>query len=128
EERSTAGVEVVEMMVVAQQHGVHATEGGRWQPRSVSLPQHVGAGAKLRAGRIERRIAEQAQSAELQQDRGAADVGQAQIHTHESSPSAACRPAEGWTAAGYPRASARTVDRGLSTRHRASAGGVGLAA
>jgi hypothetical protein len=64
------------MVVVAEEHVIERTEVRRAERRPCEFSQRRGSGWVFAAGRIERRVREQADRAEFQQRGGAADVGE----------------------------------------------------
>jgi hypothetical protein len=85
-EHATArAVEVIEVMVVTQQHDVDGADCLRGEGGALRLPQHVDGRAVLAAGRIEGWVGQQSQPAELEQGRGATDVSHLEVgaaHRH----------------------------------------------
>ena len=81
QQRPAGGVEVVVVVVVAEQHRVDRAQllGG---DRGLGQLGRAGAPAEavLAAGGVEGRVGEQAPAAELDQHRGAADVGEPDVH------------------------------------------------
>ncbi len=78
-ERAAAAIEIVEMLIVAEQHGVDRADIARRQSRPGELPQ--GDRALVFAGRVEGRVGQEPQAVEFDEHGRAADEGQGRLRT-----------------------------------------------
>jgi hypothetical protein len=69
-------IEIIEVVIVAEEDIIERTDSFRCEGRARQLPQRYGSRGVFTSGRIERRVCQEADAAEFEQSRRSADVSE----------------------------------------------------